>query len=64
RYHKFYGSDQKIQGCLSEIGVPLTKEVGFHQVIIIIIIIIIIIFSLLFYQLFLFFIFFHGFCIF
>ncbi|XP_048429966.1 uncharacterized protein LOC103941981 [Pyrus x bretschneideri] len=31
RYDKLYGSDQKIQGCLSEIGVPLTKELGFHQ---------------------------------
>ncbi|KAM7262857.1 hypothetical protein ACFE04_000540 [Oxalis oulophora] len=31
RYSAFYGSDQKIQGCLSEIGVPLTKELGFHQ---------------------------------
>ncbi|KAL1803225.1 hypothetical protein ACET3Z_031872 [Daucus carota] len=32
RYASFYGSDQKIQGCISEIGVPLTKELGFHQV--------------------------------
>ncbi|XP_038701866.1 uncharacterized protein LOC119998595 [Tripterygium wilfordii] len=32
RYASFYGSDQKIQACISEIGVPLTKEVGFHQV--------------------------------
>ncbi|KAB8927499.1 hypothetical protein FH972_026828 [Carpinus fangiana] len=32
RYATFYGSDQKIQGCLSEIGVPITKELGFHQV--------------------------------
>lgn len=32
RYSSFYGSDQKVQGCLSEIGVPLTKELGFHQV--------------------------------
>ncbi|KAM1159546.1 hypothetical protein ACFX15_032070 [Malus domestica] len=31
RYDKLYGGDQKIQGCLSEIGVPLTKELGFHQ---------------------------------
>ncbi|XP_057808044.1 uncharacterized protein LOC131022555 [Salvia miltiorrhiza] len=31
RYAAFYGSDQKIGGCMSEIGVPLTKEVGFHQ---------------------------------
>ncbi|KAJ8899915.1 hypothetical protein K2173_019619 [Erythroxylum novogranatense] len=32
RYASFYGSDQKVQGCLSEIGVPITKELGFHQV--------------------------------
>ena len=32
RYYLFYGSDQKIHGCLSEIGVPLTRELGFHQV--------------------------------
>lgn len=32
RYAQFYGSDQKVQGCLSEIGVPVTKELGFHQV--------------------------------
>lgn len=32
RYESFYGSDQKIQGCMAEIGVPLTKELGFHQV--------------------------------
>lgn len=32
RYADFYGSDQKVQGCLSEIGVPVTKELGFHQV--------------------------------
>ncbi|KAF8402969.1 hypothetical protein HHK36_011062 [Tetracentron sinense] len=32
RYSSLYGSDQRIQACLSEIGVPLTKELGFHQV--------------------------------
>ncbi|PSS34952.1 Beta-1,3-glucosyltransferase [Actinidia chinensis var. chinensis] len=32
RYAEFYGSDQKIGGCMSEIGVPVTKELGFHQV--------------------------------
>ncbi|XP_041026469.1 uncharacterized protein LOC121266731 [Juglans microcarpa x Juglans regia] len=32
RYAHFFGSDQKVQGCLSEIGVPVTKELGFHQV--------------------------------
>ncbi|KAI4324457.1 hypothetical protein MLD38_029946 [Melastoma candidum] len=31
RYADLYGSDQKVQGCLSEIGVPVTKELGFHQ---------------------------------
>ncbi|KAA0044110.1 uncharacterized protein E5676_scaffold352G001460 [Cucumis melo var. makuwa] len=31
RYAHMYGSDQKIQGCITEIGVPLTKELGFHQ---------------------------------
>lgn len=34
RYADFYGSDEKIGGCISEIGVPLTKELGFHQVIV------------------------------
>lgn len=32
RYDYFYGSDQKVQGCLTEIGVPVSKELGFHQV--------------------------------
>ncbi|KAK7292924.1 hypothetical protein RJT34_15782 [Clitoria ternatea] len=32
RYSQFYGSDQKIQSCISEIGVQITKEPGFHQV--------------------------------
>ncbi|KAI3447712.1 hypothetical protein Pfo_004377, partial [Paulownia fortunei] len=31
RYAEFYGSDQKVGGCISEIGVPVTKELGFHQ---------------------------------
>ncbi|CAI0471898.1 unnamed protein product [Linum tenue] len=31
RYASFYGSDQKVQGCMTEIGIPLTKELGFHQ---------------------------------
>lgn len=31
RYDQLYGSDQRIQACLGEIGVPLTKELGFHQ---------------------------------
>lgn len=32
RYGYFYGSDQRIEACLAEIGVPLTVEAGFHQV--------------------------------
>ncbi|KAK4273664.1 hypothetical protein QN277_017010 [Acacia crassicarpa] len=31
RYYYFYGSDQRIWACVNEIGVPLTKESGFHQ---------------------------------
>ncbi|CAN1135147.1 hypothetical protein LINPERHAP2_LOCUS8691 [Linum perenne] len=31
RYASFYGSDQKVQACMVEIGIPLTKELGFHQ---------------------------------
>ncbi|KAK8976666.1 hypothetical protein V6N11_057266 [Hibiscus sabdariffa] len=31
RYYYFYGSDQRIWACITEIGVPLTKEPGFHQ---------------------------------
>lgn len=32
RYASFYGSDEKVHACIVEIGVPLTKELGFHQV--------------------------------
>lgn len=32
RYPKLYGSDERIQACMAELGVPLTKELGFHQV--------------------------------
>ncbi|XP_016449751.1 uncharacterized protein LOC107774652 [Nicotiana tabacum] len=32
RYHYLFGSDQKIAACMAEIGVPLTNELGFHQV--------------------------------
>ncbi|XP_047331742.1 uncharacterized protein LOC124935350 [Impatiens glandulifera] len=32
RYSASYGSDQKIAGCMAEIGVPVTREKGFHQV--------------------------------
>ncbi|KAL2940566.1 Beta-1 3-glucosyltransferase [Bienertia sinuspersici] len=31
RYHNFYGSDEKVSACVAELGVPLTKEPGFHQ---------------------------------
>ncbi|XP_019263217.1 PREDICTED: uncharacterized protein LOC109240979 [Nicotiana attenuata] len=31
KYPHLYGSDDRIQACLAELGVPLTKEVGFHQ---------------------------------
>lgn len=33
RYPGLYGSDDRIQACMAELGVPLTKELGFHQVI-------------------------------
>lgn len=32
RYPSLYGSDDRIQACMAELGVPLTKENGFHQV--------------------------------
>ncbi|XP_040987212.1 uncharacterized protein LOC121235062 [Juglans microcarpa x Juglans regia] len=31
RYPKLYGSDDRMQACMAELGVPLTKELGFHQ---------------------------------
>ncbi|WOG85815.1 hypothetical protein DCAR_0105008 [Daucus carota subsp. sativus] len=31
RYPNLYGSDERIQACMAELGVPLTKELGFHQ---------------------------------
>ncbi|KAJ8748851.1 hypothetical protein K2173_013282 [Erythroxylum novogranatense] len=31
RYAAFYGSDDRIHACMSEVGVPLTKEPGFRQ---------------------------------
>lgn len=31
RYPGLYGSDDRIQACMAEIGVPLSKESGFHQ---------------------------------
>lgn len=32
RYPTLYGSDDRLQACMAELGVPLTKETGFHQV--------------------------------
>lgn len=32
RYYKFYGSDQRVWACVTEIGVSLTRERGFHQI--------------------------------
>lgn len=31
RYPSLYGSDDRMKACISELGVPLTKEEGFHQ---------------------------------
>ncbi|KAJ7531809.1 hypothetical protein O6H91_14G059500 [Diphasiastrum complanatum] len=31
RYTYLFGSDDRIQACMAELGVPLTKEPGFHQ---------------------------------
>ncbi|XP_076958262.1 uncharacterized protein LOC143633939, partial [Bidens hawaiensis] len=31
RYTYFYGSDQRVWACVTELGVSLTKERGFHQ---------------------------------
>lgn len=33
RYPKLYGSDDRLHACISELGVPLTRELGFHQVV-------------------------------
>lgn len=32
RYPGLYGSDDRMQACMAELGVPLTKQLGFHQV--------------------------------
>lgn len=32
RYPGLYGSDDRVQACMAELGVPLTREPGFHQV--------------------------------
>ncbi|KAI4369871.1 hypothetical protein MLD38_018269 [Melastoma candidum] len=31
RYPGLYGSDDRIQACMAELGVPLTRDLGFHQ---------------------------------
>ncbi|CAK7357542.1 unnamed protein product [Dovyalis caffra] len=31
RYPKLYGSDDRLHACISELGVPLSRELGFHQ---------------------------------
>ncbi|XP_078442237.1 uncharacterized protein LOC144711949 [Wolffia australiana] len=31
RYPGLYGSDDRVQACMAELGVPLTREAGFHQ---------------------------------
>jgi hypothetical protein len=32
RYPSLFGSDDRLHACISELGVPLTREGGFHQV--------------------------------
>ena len=32
KYSYVYGSDERVRGCVTEIGVSLTIERGFHQV--------------------------------
>lgn len=32
RYPGLYGSDDRVQACMAELGVPLTRDRGFHQV--------------------------------
>ncbi|CAO2198552.1 unnamed protein product [Urochloa humidicola] len=31
RYRDMFGSDERVHACLSELGIPLTREPGFHQ---------------------------------
>ncbi|KDP25189.1 hypothetical protein JCGZ_20345 [Jatropha curcas] len=31
RYHRLYGSDDRLHACISELGIPLSREQGFHQ---------------------------------
>ncbi|KAH7428269.1 hypothetical protein KP509_10G084000 [Ceratopteris richardii] len=32
RYPHLFGSDDRLHACITELGVPITKELGFHQV--------------------------------
>ena len=32
RYPKLYGRDDRLHACITELGVPLSREYGFHQV--------------------------------
>ncbi|KAF0928763.1 hypothetical protein E2562_010643 [Oryza meyeriana var. granulata] len=32
RYPRLYGSDDRLHACITELGVPLSREYGFHQV--------------------------------
>lgn len=34
RYGHLYGSDERIYSCVAELGVGLTREPGFHQVVV------------------------------
>ena len=34
RYPMLYGSDDRLHDCITQLGIPLTREHGFHQVII------------------------------
>uniref|UniRef100_A0A452YMB5 Fringe-like glycosyltransferase domain-containing protein n=1 Tax=Aegilops tauschii subsp. strangulata TaxID=200361 RepID=A0A452YMB5_AEGTS len=31
RYPRLYGSDDRLHACITELGVPLSREYGFHQ---------------------------------
>lgn len=31
RYSQLFGSDDRLHACISELGIPLTREAGFHQ---------------------------------
>lgn len=32
RYPSLFGSDDRLHACITELGIPLTRELGFHQV--------------------------------